>query len=118
MKTKSAFTLVELLIVITIIALLAAMLLPALSAAKRKQQQQQKSQQHNVNYHDSTPVQPQNVEINVGDLVCVDTLDITGRLNQINYNGDTIILVKGTNGSIIPFTGINKALLRKLPLPN
>ena len=107
MKNKNAFTLIELLVVIAIIALLAALLLPALQAAKKKVQQKQQQEQ----------VLHPRPEVFVGDLVYIEGLDITGKVNQVySYGVPSVdIMVKGTNGMPTIIEKVNTALIKKVP---
>ena len=111
MKRKSAFTLIELLVVIAIIALLAAMLIPALSRAKERAKQ--------INRQKQVQTQYGTTNLQVGDMVYIEGLDVTGKVNQVTErNGLTTvdIFVKGTNGLPALMDRVNATLLKKIPV--
>lgn len=112
MKKCNAFTLIELMIVIVLVALFAALLVPFLKKAKERVEQKQQQQQIE-RVHRGQPAEG----FKLGDLVFIDGMDVTGRVNNIlapPFGGNTTVdlLVKGTNG--VPYTleRINTALLK------
>lgn len=110
MKTKSAFTVIELLVVMAIIATLAGMIYPALKIARVKANRIQSERSNKtINITSS---------FNVGDTVYIDGMDVTGKVNMIwNFDNSTTvdILIKDTNGFPKTIEKINSSILKKVP---
>ena len=53
-------------------------------------------------------------KFNEGDLVFVDGMDITGKVNAVNLNGKFDLLVRDVNGNIKNVEGVSGNLLRKV----
>jgi len=110
---KKAFTLIELIIVIAIISILASAILPILIKVKNKSHDRQHIEQ-------TTTVNPRSI-YHVGDTVSIDSLSITGTINNVYNRGRSSdiadIIVKGTNGMPTILERINTDLLKKVVLP-
>ena len=113
MKNKTAFTLIELLVVIAIITILLGMFVPAFKKAKLRAETIKERQRQ----EQTTP----SVIFNVGDVVYIDSLSITGIVNSSNVgigpfqNPYVDILIKNTNGLPTLLERINVTLLKKIP---
>lgn len=104
MKSKNAFTLIELMVVLAIIAILASMLFPALHKAKLNKQQMD----NKARIEKTTP------KFNEGDLVAIEGMDATGKVNAVSINGKFDVLIRDGNGKIQNVEGISGNLLRKI----
>lgn len=118
MKNKNAFTLIELMTVICIIAIIAALLMPILSGVKTHHSNNTSTYishtEDNSPYSDNNVVNKSN-QIKVGDLVYIDGLSITGKVNAIDaVSPFADLLTKDTNGTISVLHHINTATLTKI----
>ena len=107
---KNAFSLVELLMLVTIIVLLFSFLLPSFFRTKVK------FDEMNAEKLTRTTIELKPVELKVGDVVYVESLYITGKVNMINYviiGSSANILTIGTQGPIL-LNNIDLRLLKKL----
>ena len=104
MKSKNAFTLIELMLVLTIIIILSAMLFPVFHQAKLKKQQMDKK----VRIEQTIP------KFNEGDLVAIEGMDATGKVNAVSINGKFDVLIRDGDGKIQNVEGVSGNLLRKI----
>jgi prepilin-type N-terminal cleavage/methylation domain-containing protein len=109
MKNCKAFTLIELLIVIVIIMLLTAIVVDSTLFKKRVGDQETR-----YKANESATMSQNTNSINIGDMVYIDGMNITGKVNQINESGMVNLLISDTNGTIRMQEGINSALLKKV----
>jgi prepilin-type N-terminal cleavage/methylation domain-containing protein len=98
MIKNRGFTIIEVLVVIAIIAILTAMAIPAFVASKHK--------------NDIGTTHTSSFPLNVGDVVVMDGLNVTGQVNVIDFRESEVIF-KSDNGVITKTTVRNK-LLRKI----
>ena len=104
MKRKNAFTFIELIIILAIFAIFAGMLLSALEKTKQKklQQEQRERIEHSL------------LKFNEGDLVSIEGMDATGKVNGVTIGGKYEVLVRSTDGKIQNVSGISASNLRKV----
>ena len=97
MKKIKAFTLVELLIVIAIVSMLSVLIgLPIMVNRQNRQ---------------NAP------HVTVGDTMYIDSLNITGIVNAVQYyegHRKVSLLIKGTNGIPITLNDLDARLLKKV----
>jgi prepilin-type N-terminal cleavage/methylation domain-containing protein len=104
MKTKNAFTLIELMVVIAIIAILVSLITSAIHTSKVKKQQM----------NNKARMEQMIPKFNEGDLVSIDGMDATGKVNSVNLNGKFDILIRDAEGKIQNVEGVSGNLLRKI----
>lgn len=112
MKKVKAFTNVELLIVVASILILGSIILAVVEAPPSR----------DAISHNGTN---STISIQVGDTVYIDTLSITGVVNEINEIHDryplpqkATLLIKGTNGIPNELQNVDVRLLKKVqPTP-
>jgi type II secretory pathway pseudopilin PulG len=109
---KSAFTIIEFLIVITTLFLFAAILIPSWNVDKHKSEKIRHKQELEQKSAEAVAFAFQ-----VGDLVYIDGLSVTGKVNSIH--GDMVdLLTKSTNDVLTLQPNINGALLKKVTPAN
>jgi len=114
MKNKNTVTLIEVLVLISIITILGALLIPTIDRAVKKSKVIQE------NRHQQEEVQKPG-RFQIGDIVYVDGMDVTGKINQIwgtIATGNTTIdlIVKGTNGVPHIIEKVSIVLLKKVQI--
>jgi hypothetical protein len=97
MKKVKAFTLIELVVAFTIVVLVTLVVGTALFLA--------------VHYQAS---QKQSTAFNVGDVVYIEGLNFTGRVNSIERDGKIDIISSTSNSTIMLTYGINPTILKKV----
>jgi hypothetical protein len=104
MKNK-AFTLIELLIIFAIIFIFIGITIPAYKEAKL-----------NIKKRSEFNNTIKKSDIEVGSLVCLPTLNLTGTVNRVNYTLPATIdlLMVSTNGTPVILPNINVNLIRKI----
>jgi prepilin-type N-terminal cleavage/methylation domain-containing protein len=101
MKTKNAFTLIELMVVTILIAILVSI---AIHISDTKKQQM----------NNKARMEQMIPKFNEGDLVSIDGMDATGKVNSVNLNGKFDILIRDAEGKIQNVEGVSGNLLRKI----
>lgn len=105
MKSKNAFTVIELLVVIAIISILASMMIPAIKNARQRNQQR---------INNNIKIEKYSPKFNEGDLVAIEGMDATGKVNTVSINGKFDILIRDSDGKIQNVEGVSGNLLRKV----
>lgn len=103
MKTKKAFTIIELIVAIVIIAILAFMMVSVIQKFRMRKQQP----------NNKASTEQMIPKFNEGDFVYIDGMDATGKVNSV-LNGKFDILIRDNEGKIQNVEGVSGTLLRKI----